>query len=375
MSLSPAAQNEKKPTSPLRYHSRNAERFKAIMAESPPREMTTMTKSSPLRSNTTLQSEYKIHETDKYASFEIQNEDRGAWRESPVQSPSRDPIKREKSSDLSVPTQNSSSQLAAHKKDNPPIKKTRINRPINTVSAKTASTTHSNVLKREAIDTKSHRKDSFETTKSHSTQRSDSPAEPNPSHKRSSLPRYMLSTKAFEKKVAKEDKNALKPRPGGITKRTTTRLPRYQSTTTINAIEEIRNEMKPGDTYVPMAARIKLYEKGLGNASNRDVSVAPNKYNPNPSSQSSTSSRSSSRGPTPTIGHRQTRDSSGPPSYARQTSSSTIKRREPKKKESSFNEKLNLWRHKENALAQENRGLKRKAHHDQTSSKQKRPSQ
>ncbi|OBZ91541.1 hypothetical protein A0J61_00402 [Choanephora cucurbitarum] len=361
MSLSPITQNEKKSSSPLRYHSRNAERFKAIMAESPPREMTNTTKSSPLRSNSTLQSEYKVHETDKYASFEIQNEDRGTWRESPVQSPIRESPVLNKSTHSASPrpvnshkVDDSNKKTTVQRNNVLSTNRTRINKP---------TTTATNTLKKKHIDTKHNlnRKDSLETTKSQPTQHSHLPADPNPTHKRSNLPRYMLSTKAFEKKVAKEEKHTLKPRPGGITKRvTTTRLPRYQSTTTINAIEEIKNQMKPGDTYIPMAARIKLYEKGLGNASNKDVSVAPNKYNPNISSQSSSSSRSSSRGPTPTISHRLPHDPSAPPSYARQTSSSTIKQRDPKKKESSFNDRLNLWRNKEEALAQEKKGLKRK---------------
>jgi hypothetical protein len=47
------------------------------------------------------------------------------------------------------------------------------------------------------------------------------------------------------------------------------KIPKYKSTTSINAIEEIKNEMSPDDVYVPMAARIKLFEKGLGNGSNK----------------------------------------------------------------------------------------------------------
>lgn len=47
------------------------------------------------------------------------------------------------------------------------------------------------------------------------------------------------------------------------------KIPKYKSTTSINAIEEIKNEMSPDDVYVPMAARIKMFEKGLGNGSNK----------------------------------------------------------------------------------------------------------
>lgn len=49
----------------------------------------------------------------------------------------------------------------------------------------------------------------------------------------------------------------------------TSKIPKYKSTTTINAIEDIKNEMLPEDTYVSMAERIKLFEKGLGNGSNK----------------------------------------------------------------------------------------------------------
>jgi hypothetical protein len=31
--------------------------------------------------------------------------------------------------------------------------------------------------------------------------------------------------------------------------------------------------MTPEDNYIPMAARIKLFEKGLGNASNKPASI------------------------------------------------------------------------------------------------------
>ncbi len=34
--------------------------------------------------------------------------------------------------------------------------------------------------------------------------------------------------------------------------------------------------MQPEDTYVPMAARIKLFEKGLGNGSNKPAPIVCN---------------------------------------------------------------------------------------------------
>lgn len=51
----------------------------------------------------------------------------------------------------------------------------------------------------------------------------------------------------------------------------TSRVPRYKATTNINAIDDIRSEMTTDDTYIPMAARIKLFEKNLGNGSNKAV--------------------------------------------------------------------------------------------------------
>lgn len=38
-------------------------------------------------------------------------------------------------------------------------------------------------------------------------------------------------------------------------------------------MDDIRSEMAPDDVYVPMAARIKLFEKGLGNASNKPAPI------------------------------------------------------------------------------------------------------
>lgn len=56
----------------------------------------------------------------------------------------------------------------------------------------------------------------------------------------------------------------------------TSKIPRYRSTTSINAVEDIQSEMAPDDVYVPMAARIKLFEKGLGNGSNKPAPIVSN---------------------------------------------------------------------------------------------------
>lgn len=36
--------------------------------------------------------------------------------------------------------------------------------------------------------------------------------------------------------------------------------------------------MAPDDVYIPMAARIKLFEKGLGNGSNKPAPIVSNLY-------------------------------------------------------------------------------------------------
>ncbi|KAI8049813.1 uncharacterized protein B0P05DRAFT_563506 [Gilbertella persicaria] len=313
MSSSPSI--EQKIASPTRYHNRNNERFKAIMAESPPREVT---KSSPLQPSRL--SEYKVYETEKYATYEIHNEDRGAWRE--IDSPKRD----------SIVSPVHKTQETTKVKDK--VEPTRISQPSTPAPSSPQPSTQKEVTEKRRI------------------------------------PHYMLPTRASGEKTTKETKTLGRRSNGGITKRvTTSKIPRYRSTTSINAIEEIQNEMKPGDAYVPMAARIQLYEKGLGNASNKHMPM-PNKYNqPSPPP-----SRSGSRLSTPTSSQK-SQDRSEPPSYLRPTSSSAIKKRKPKQRtneakpfrfttsdNATFKEKLSLWRQKEHE--QGKKTTKRKADHD-----------
>ncbi|KAI8094485.1 hypothetical protein BDF21DRAFT_408839 [Thamnidium elegans] len=142
--------------------------------------------------------------------------------------------------------------------------------------------------------------------------------------KKRSVPGYMQSTSSFSNKLlpSKEKRNVLGPRSrGGINKRVgTSKVPRYQSTTSINAIEDIQSEMSSDDKYVSMAARIKLFEKGLGNGSNKRVPVTPRQ-------SSSTSTISSQGTPVPVKRNLapETKPSSATPSYLRKTVASETK--------------------------------------------------
>ncbi|ORX44031.1 hypothetical protein DM01DRAFT_1411471 [Hesseltinella vesiculosa] len=84
------------------------------------------------------------------------------------------------------------------------------------------------------------------------------------------LPHYMQTTESYVNRVQStlEDKPSQRPRSraGSVTRRAP--VPHIRSTTKINASDEIRNEMAPEDDYVPLAARVKLFEKELGNRSN-----------------------------------------------------------------------------------------------------------
>ncbi|KAI9331398.1 hypothetical protein BD770DRAFT_403543 [Pilaira anomala] len=196
-------------------------------------------------------------------------------------------------------------------------------------------------------------------------------ASPKPEKQQKSLPRYMQSTSSYVGKVhsAKDQRNALGPRSrGGITKRVgVSKIPKYKATTNINAIEDIKSEMGSEDTYVTMAARIKLFEKGLGNGSNKRGHVVPHQ---SPSSSTTTSSQSNkshnsgTRQDVTTHDNRNktsktaitttnpTKSSSritkpSTPNYLRKTVSSETKSHQ-KKISNDFKEKLNMWRGKIN---------------------------
>ncbi|CEP08183.1 hypothetical protein [Parasitella parasitica] len=344
--------------SPSRFQNRFAERYKSAL-ESPPREISSSSftaKGSPLRSN--QGSQPKILDNEKYTSFEISNGDRGEWRE----------IARKE--DISVKEEVDLVKVSASpvRRRSPPPKPS---------------------LEMHSSATPPREQEQYQVNKPHR------------------VPHYMQNTKSFQKRVTakKEERqtdNVLRPRSkGGITKRvSTSKVPRYQSTTSINAVDDIRSEMAPDEVYVPLAARIKLFEKGLGNGSNKPAPVVP-KYTQSNSknSHSPTPSISNSSRPGSANAHRcaptQSEKTDSTPSYLRQTSSSSIKKKEHhasksaspqvqpstlrKKRDvqpfhfatskraehydSTFKDKLNLWKVKDKEATEndiKNRGIKRK---------------
>ncbi|CAO0798909.1 unnamed protein product [Mucor circinelloides] len=272
--------------SPSRFQNRLNERYNAAL-ESPPREQVSTSlsftaRSSPLK--TTQGSQHKIFDGEKYTSFEVPNRDRGR-QESPSPKPSHEikPIVKapppQSSSPSSLPTAPVQEQPQGYR---------------------------------------------------HTSRSRD-------------VPHYMQATSSFYEKInaRKEERqtdNLLRPRTkGGISKRvSTSKIPRYRSTTSINAVDDIQSEMAPDDVYVPMAARIKLFEKGLGNASNKPAPVTPKYHRSNSvNSSSPTPSVNNSRQsgtPTASTPRRTSSQNSettdGMPRYLRQTSSSSIKQRE-----------------------------------------------
>ncbi|KAI8888897.1 hypothetical protein K501DRAFT_329524 [Backusella circina FSU 941] len=111
--------------------------------------------------------------------------------------------------------------------------------------------------------------------------------------KKKEVPRYMQSTQSHEVRVQTKRADPLGVRAGGgIKKRVgTSKIPQFKSTTDINAIDDIQGEMAPDDVYIPMAARIKLFERGLGNGANKPAPTisttsttstsSTNRYRPN----------------------------------------------------------------------------------------------
>ncbi|KAI9015701.1 hypothetical protein CLU79DRAFT_765419 [Phycomyces nitens] len=82
-----------------------------------------------------------------------------------------------------------------------------------------------------------------------------------------SVPSYMSTTLSFKNRHL-EDKpateNTSRSRPMNTIKRPIqSRIPRYKHTR-INTTEN-KEEMGPGEAYIPLAARIKIFEKNLGN--------------------------------------------------------------------------------------------------------------
>ncbi|EPB88500.1 hypothetical protein HMPREF1544_04735 [Mucor circinelloides 1006PhL] len=311
--------------SPSRFQNRLNERYNAAL-ESPPREQVSTSlsftaRSSPLK--TTQGSQHKIFDGEKYTSFEVPNRDRGEWRELNIMGEIN--VKKE----LVVEKEfggikneaDSKASVSTGRQESPSPKPSHEIKPI--VKAPPPQSSSPSSLPTAPVQ--------------------EQPQGYRHTSRSRDVPHYMQATSSFYEKInaRKEERqtdNLLRPRTkGGISKRvSTSKIPRYRSTTSINAVDDIQSEMAPDDVYVPMAARIKLFEKGLGNASNKPAPVTPKYHRSNSvNSSSPTPSVNNSRQsgtPTASTPRRTSSQNSettdGMPRYLRQTSSSSIKQRE-----------------------------------------------
>ncbi|CAO3635459.1 unnamed protein product [Mucor fragilis] len=349
--------------SPSRFQSRLNERYNAAL-ESPPRELASSSslsftaKSSPLKTLTQQGSpQHKRFEGEKYTSFEVPNKDRGEWRETSVAKKEEVHVKKPFGGNGSVVKKESvvmniefgggggggggmknqadsrTSALSTGRQESPSPRPSHEMKPIVKASPSPAALPSSSPSALSNTTAPVQEKPLPSQGYRHSS-----------SSRSRDVPHYMQATSSFYEKInaKKEERqadNLLRPRfKGGISKRvSTSKIPRYRSTTSINAVDDIRSEMAPDDVYVPMAARIKLFEKGLGNASNKPAPITPkyhrsssvNSNSPTPSvnnSRQSASSTASTYRRTSSQSSEATPD--GMPRYLRQTSSSSIKQRE-----------------------------------------------
>ncbi|KAK4516938.1 uncharacterized protein ATC70_000266 [Mucor velutinosus] len=417
--------------SPSRFQSRLNERYNAAL-ESPPRELASSSsfsftaKSSPLKTTTQQGSpQHKRFEGEKYTSFEVPNRDRGEWREVNVAKMGEVYVKKEFGGGSVVKesvvmkkefgdgikneVDSKTSALSAGHQESPSPKPSHEAKPIVKSSPPSAAQPSSSpaTLSKTTAPVQEQQPQGYRHTSSRSRD----------------VPHYMQATSSFYEKInaKKEERqadNLLRPRTkGGISKRvSTSKIPRYRSTTSINAVDDIRSEMAPDDVYVPMAARIKLFEKGLGNASNKPAPITPKYHRSNSvnSSSPTPSVNSSRQSGTPTANtYRRTSSQSseastsdGMPRYLRQTSSSSIKQRElptnkstttstttttttarkrkevkpfefaTSKRADIFHERLNQWKNLENNSTHNNssnRGTKRKNINTSHATSQKHP--
>lgn len=168
--------------SPPRYASRLQNRFSEI--ESPTRkESTTPTglKNSPLQPNRT--SDYKLNENDRYASYEIKNEDRGEWREN-------------KASVLTTTTSHSvvdEVEQVEIKKSPPAIEQKPIVVKTHATSSFTKSASVSNTtIRRPPINTTPHRAINYQQAEQRASSQDN-----NHNH----VPHYMQATTSFDRKA------------------------------------------------------------------------------------------------------------------------------------------------------------------------------
>ncbi|KAI9252802.1 hypothetical protein BDA99DRAFT_520117 [Phascolomyces articulosus] len=107
--------------------------------------------------------------------------------------------------------------------------------------------------------------------------------------KSSNLPSYMRATASYESRLLRphhEFSHTPRQKYSNI-------KPRFQSSTRINAMDDIHNEMRDEDVYIPLAVRIKLFEQNLrgGNPiSSRSIGSIPRQNKPNDTHLPSTTS-------------------------------------------------------------------------------------
>ncbi|KAI8063812.1 hypothetical protein BC940DRAFT_306907 [Gongronella butleri] len=96
---------------------------------------------------------------------------------------------------------------------------------------------------------------------------------------RTGVPHYMQFTESYMHHLhsAKEEAAAKsRSRASSISSRPSN-LPHIRSTTKINASDEILSQMSPGEEYIPLAARVKLFEKELSERPSSTYHMVPTK--------------------------------------------------------------------------------------------------
>ncbi|KAI8979414.1 hypothetical protein BDF20DRAFT_503724 [Mycotypha africana] len=400
--------------SPSRLN-RFSERYQAL-TESPARDNTesfSIIHRSPLKP--TYNAEHKVYEKEKYLAYELQNEDRGNWREGDIvndkplnvgeevemtdikKSPNRQVKKR-----LLKQREKRQTQQKQVVEQYPEETTQQDTQPVETEASSPLLTEQVHPLNDELTMKQSEKK----TQPTQPTQPPEQESKlPKVTAKHSNIPRYMRSTVSFHEKGngnkgTQNRDSLLKSRTkGGITKRVgTSNVPRFKSTTKINATKEIKNEMAPGEAFVSMAARIKLFERDLGNHSSKLNPIVPKRPVSRANNKQSSSTANS---PQSSQSKESNASSSSIPRYLRQTSSSLSKMNTPKtiskevKQQSSYHsskladknnpnegskERVILWRnrvkqasleqHRNKQKSKINRELKRKGQNTTTDSLQ-----
>ncbi|KAI7852366.1 hypothetical protein BDC45DRAFT_514108 [Circinella umbellata] len=124
-----------------------------------------------------------------------------------------------------------------------------------------------------------------------------------PREKKSDIPSYMRATESYESRLHRTHSEVTKSQR----QRHVNTKPRFQSSTQINAMDDIHNEMRDEDIYIPLAVRIKLFEQNLRNGnpittSSRSTGSTTHRQNKTTDTHhSSTTSLSSTRPRSPRL--------------------------------------------------------------------------